>query len=140
MPSYLFLEIANTGFYAVVPLDFFKISPTLRREILFTIFSVTATCANISWVQLLSGFIIEQGNADQGVNALQEQKSGGGLFNAHTSSSAISSPTLSHLIFRDNYALEQGGGIYSDGNATINISNSEFINNCLLYTSPSPRD
>ena len=77
----------------------------------------------------ISGFIIEQGNADQGVNALQEQKSGGGLFNAHTSSSAVSSPTLSHLIFRDNYALEQGGGIYSDGNATINISNSEFINN-----------
>jgi len=84
---------------------------------------------DVSSATELSGFIIEQGNADQGLNAFQEQKSGGGLFNAHSSSSAISSPTLSYLTFRDNYAIEQGGGIYSDGNSSINILKSEFINN-----------
>ena len=84
---------------------------------------------DVSSATELSGFIIEQGNADQGLNAFQEQKSGGGLFNAHSSSSANSSPTLSFMTFRDNYAVEQGGGIYSDGNSTINILSSKFINN-----------
>ncbi len=77
----------------------------------------------------ISGFIIEKGNADQGVAALQEQKSGGGFFNDHSSSTAISSPSLSFLTIRDNYALEQGGALYSDGNSTISIFKSEFINN-----------
>jgi len=77
----------------------------------------------------ISGFIIELGNADQGVDALQEEKSGGGLFNSHSSSTAISSPSLSFLTFRDNYALEQGGALYSDGNSTISIFESSFISN-----------
>jgi len=77
----------------------------------------------------ISGFTIEEGNADQGSNALQEEKSGGGLFNSHSSSSAVSSPSLSFVTFKDNYALEQGGALYSDGNSTISIFRSNFINN-----------
>ncbi len=77
----------------------------------------------------ISGFIIEEGNADQGVNALQEQKSGGGFFNDHSSSTAVSSPSLSYLTFQNNYAIEQGGALFSDGNSTINIFRSDFITN-----------
>ncbi len=77
----------------------------------------------------ISGFIIEEGNADQGSNALQEQKSGGGFFNSHSSSAAVSSPGLSFLTFRNNYAIEQGGALYSDGNSTISIFQSNFISN-----------
>jgi len=77
----------------------------------------------------ISGFTIEEGNADQGSNALQEEKSGGGLFNSHSSSSAVSSPSLSFVTFKDNYALEQGGALYSDGNSTISIFESNFISN-----------
>ncbi len=75
------------------------------------------------------GFIIEKGNADKGVNALQEQKSGGGLFNSHSSSAAVSSLDLSFITFRNNYALEQGGALYSDGNSTISILQGDFISN-----------
>ncbi len=77
----------------------------------------------------ISGFIIEEGNADKGVGALQEEKSGGGFFNAHSSATAISSPSLSFITLKDNYAIEQGGALYSDGNSTISIFKSEFINN-----------
>ncbi len=77
----------------------------------------------------ISGFIIEQGNADQGVNALQEEKSGGGLFNSHSASGAISSPSLSFLTFRNNYAVEQGGAFFSDGNSAISIFETSFISN-----------
>lgn len=77
----------------------------------------------------ISGFIVELGNADKAVNALQEEKSGAGLFNSHSGSSAVSSPSLSFLTFRNNYALEQGGAMYSDGNSMISIFKTNFISN-----------
>lgn len=77
----------------------------------------------------VSGFIIRDGNADVGVNALQEQKSGAGFLNAMSNSANSSSVQLSYLTFINNYAIEQGGAIYSDGNATLIIQNSSFINN-----------
>ncbi len=77
----------------------------------------------------ISGFFIEEGNADQGFMALQEEKSGGGFLNSHSSSTAVSSPSLSYITFRNNYALEQGGAFYSDGNSTISIFESNFISN-----------
>ena len=77
----------------------------------------------------ISGLTIKDGNADKGVDALQEEKSGAGLYNSHSSSTAVSSPSLSFVTFKNNYARQQGGALYSDGNSTISIFESDFIDN-----------
>ena len=84
---------------------------------------------NASAATAVSGFIIRDGNADVGVSALQEQKSGAGFFNAMSNNSNSSSPTLSYLTFINNYAIKQGGALYSDGNAVLTIDKSNFIDN-----------
>jgi len=69
---------------------------------------------------ILDGVTVTAGNA----NGQGEHRHGGGMLNY----SAESSPALSNLIFRDNYAIE-GGAIYNFNGAVTRITGCHFFNN-----------
>ena len=83
---------------------------------------------NATRSMVLDGFIIEQGYAD----GTFIDSYGGGLFNNGIASTSGSNPTLRHLVFRDNFAIN-GGGMsnftYVNGYATPLLENCRFEQN-----------
>ena len=78
-------------------------------------FTVVYT-GNVSNLTVVDGFIITGGNANDNTAALgAPQNSGGGWFNAGSSSSGGSHPQIFNCIFTNNYAWGHGGGMVNDG-------------------------
>jgi hypothetical protein len=80
----------------------------------YHVVTMDGTTTSVSSSTVLDGLTITAGNAN---NAVGDQSIGGGLLCKGNSSGHTCSPTLAHISFNGNFALQDGGALYNAGNA-----------------------